>query len=259
MSMAAELTHIRLGVCHVDGGFLAVDTSRMAQRSFGGLAEMRFVQSVFEIRYPKAHKYWDESGKLVETLEQRLPGLRCLGLEQQGFRFSGIPNRGLTNALFYWDKATVTVVEPGETHMPKTFASDAAEFVRLVGQQLSIQTLSFVGNRIWHVIPFPTANDAQQWLSRLRLWNFAGAGEALGAVDNEALRLRTRLDDRMAVLRLGSGEIGTVGGAKVTGVIVDMDLQLTDPPQMGRLDGEGILKKNARLGEQFVTAFFSQA
>jgi hypothetical protein len=64
--------------------------------------DFTFVQSLLELKFPRAHRYWDESGQLIETIEQRIPGLKCEKLEDNGFRFSGVP-AGVAHALFYWD------------------------------------------------------------------------------------------------------------------------------------------------------------
>jgi hypothetical protein len=229
----------------------------MAQRPIKGLADMRFVQAVLEVRYPKVHRYWDASGAIIETVEQRLPGLRCTGLEEHGFRFSATPERGLSTAQFYWDKTTATSTFGEAGTLPKNFSEGASEFIRLVGQQLSVHALSFLGNRFWYVVPFDGKEQAQAWLASLRLWRFLGEDQRLGELDNDGVRIRTRIDDRIAVLRMGSGEVGRPG-TTIIGVIFDMDFQLANPPTLSRLDGESVIKTNVRLLEQFVSAFFSQ-
>jgi hypothetical protein len=235
----------------------AVNTPAMPVRMVQTLDDLRFVQAVFDVRYPRAHKYWDSSGAIIETIEQRLHGLKCVTLDQQGFRFTGTAERGLTAAQFYWEKTTATVGDPATNLFPRNFIQGASEFVRLVGQHLSVQALSFVGNRFWYIVPFSERSEAEAWLSSLSLWGFWGSDERLGTIENDGVRLRTRIDDRVAVVRLGSGEASKPGG-NIIGVIVDVDLQLTKPPVMSRLDGESTIKGNLRLLEQFLAAFFNQ-
>jgi len=59
--------------------------------------DFRFLRSVVEVRFPRAHKYWDGSGQTIEAIEQRLPGLTCEKLEEAGFRFSAKEATGLSS------------------------------------------------------------------------------------------------------------------------------------------------------------------
>ena len=99
----------------------------MPQLVIRELSELRFAQSVLEVRFPKTHTYWDVSGKAIESIEQRLPGLVCQHLEPEGFRFTGIPDRGLTSATFYWNKVTASIMDLGAPAIPKKFSHGASE------------------------------------------------------------------------------------------------------------------------------------
>lgn len=223
------------------------------------LSDLRFAQAVLEVRYPKAHKYWDDCGKAIETIEQRLPGLKCEALTDQGFRFSGAPERGLSTAQFFWDKTTSTIVEVGAPAFPKKFAEGAAEFWRLVAQQLGVQNTTFVGNRFWYYVPFSSQGDGEDWLAQQQLWQFIGGDARLGSVLNEGLRLRTNIEDRTVAVRLGTGQISAPAQKAAVGVILDVDFKLLQSPPVSRLDAGAVVQRNIRLLEQFVAAFFNQA
>ena len=69
--------------------------------------------------------------------------------------------------------------------------------------------------------------------------------------------MRVTLGDRIVVLRLGAGQV-TARNETRDGVVVDVDVQLKEPPAASCLDGEEVIRSNVKLLEQFVVAFFSQ-
>ena len=86
------------------------------------LLPAKHLQSVIEWRYPRAHRYWDDCGKLISAIEAAFPGLNCQGLGADGFTFAG-PAAGLVEAKFYWDKARLVVVGQGQGQIPEASRS----------------------------------------------------------------------------------------------------------------------------------------
>ena len=224
-----------------------------------GLATYRFAQATVEIRYPKVHRYWDDSGKVIASLESRLHGLTCQRLGASGFEFTGAGSLGVSSATFYWDKVVISYAEPGGAALPKRFTESAAEFWRLVAFGLGIERVGRVGHRLWYYVPFPDTTTAVAWLAEQQLW--VPATESLnewGERSNEALRLQFRLaDDRSVVLRLGTATMTSGATAPRSGVFVDTDFFTTrDGGPVGQLDLDAFMRSNVRFLDQRLASLF---
>jgi hypothetical protein len=186
----------------------------------------KHVQSTVEWRYPTAHRYWDESGKLIAALESAFPTLKCQGLLQDGFRFEGLGGV-LTSAAFYWDKASITRSGIGQRGV-----SGAAEtFWALLADGLGVGEPTFVGHRTWLCFETEDPRAAAHWLDRLTLWQFGNEKSAqLGHPRNAGSILRTDLDEggRRLRVELNAGTI-TIQSTEYKGVIADADVVVERP------------------------------
>lgn len=166
------------------------------------LPEPKVLQSVVEWRYPRAHRYWDDCGKLIAKVERAFPGLVGQGLQPDGFSFEGI-SEGLTGAKFYWDKANVSQVERGDLGLPDA----AAKFWRIVTDGLTLAEPTRLGHRSWLIFETPSLEMAARWLDGFSLWPFAEGAEGMGHPLASGCVLRTRLepDGRTARIEVNAG------------------------------------------------------
>ena len=189
----------------------------------------KHLQSVVEWKYERAHRYWDDCGKLISAIESAFPGLRCQGLEPDGFGFVG-KSGGLTAAKFYWDKATITQVNLGDTGLPDA----AAKFWPLVREVLQIGATTFLGHRTWMVYETDSVKDAVRSIDSLRLWQLLTPNaQGFGAPLAGGSVLRTQLEPGGRRLRL-SVDAGTmaVDGKAHHGLIGDVDFVLQEPARV---------------------------
>ena len=70
--------------------------------------DLRIGQAVLEVRYPKAHRYWDDCGKVISQIEEKLTGLVCQRLGPNGFEFEGKDPAAARRAVFYWNRLEIT-------------------------------------------------------------------------------------------------------------------------------------------------------
>lgn len=192
------------------------------------LPEPKRLQSIVEWQYPRAHRYWDDCGKLITAVESAFPGIVCQGLQADGFHFAGLSN-GVTGGLFYWDKSFIMQIGRGDAGL----SNAASVFWPLIQHGLGIQKINRLGHRTW--LCYETANqqEALRWLSDFRFVVLDRANpEALGAADAAGSVLRTKLEVGGRRLRL-EVNAGTMSFERreTHGVIVDVDIsinQLTD-------------------------------
>jgi hypothetical protein len=186
------------------------------------LSQPKHLQSLVEWRFPRAHRYWDDPGKLIHEIEEAFPGLNCQGLEPDGFNFTGKGN-GITGAKFHWEKASI-----GQAGLGDEGLSAAAEtFWRLVVQVLKPTTISFLGHRTWLCYETDSVNDAIRALNGLRIWEPGIAIPDLGTPVPAGTVLRTKIEASNRRLRLAfdAGTM-TISGKSIKGVIVDADIVL---------------------------------
>ncbi len=183
-------------------------------------------QSVVEWRYARAHRYWDDCGKLVAAIEAEFPGLACEGLESQGFKFAG-KSRGVSGAGFYWDKASIGQVALGDASIPDA----AARFWPIVQAGLSILCPTRIGHRTWLLFPTDTPKEALCWLQGLAVWRFSSPEVSrLGSPQTTGAVLRTRLEPggRSMRVEFNAGTL-SAGGRDRHGVIIDVDVVVEAP------------------------------
>jgi hypothetical protein len=175
------------------------------------------LQEILEWRYPRAHRYWDDCGKLIAEIERTFPGLECTGLEPDGFKFKN--ERSGVSAAFYWDKSHFVSSQPGSG-----FPEACVKFRDLIAEGLSVEKTIRVGHRIWAVYPMDT-RSAARILENAEVWGFADTiAEALGTPSSQGVVLRSRLEDgRTLRLEVGVGAAAK-GHINQTGVLVDVDI-----------------------------------
>jgi hypothetical protein len=217
------------------------------------LPEAKVTQSVLEVRYPKAHRYWDDCGKLISAVETAFPGLTCQGLEADGFRFAG-NSSGLVAAKFFWDRANVQTAGRGEA----VLAEAAGKFVALVQSGLSIVTLTRLGHRTWFIFPTDSLTQATKWLDGFTLWQFAPERVTeLGHPMSNGSVLRTRLEPggRRMRMEVNSGTISEKNYAEMSGVIVDIDI-VSEIPDAVTFDVGPFVDNNRRFIRETVQGIF---
>jgi len=207
--------------------------------------DFRLLKCVLEVRYPKAHRYWDECGQLISALELRLPGLVCQRLAENGFQFTGTGASGLSSAVFYWDRA---IAEHDSEVTSAKFAERTSEFWSVVAQGLDIQETTRVGNRYWLFLRADSATEAESWLESKPFWRFtdndsAPWGQPL--VTGSVLYARDQSAGVSSRIELGVGKVKAQNEEHV-GVVVDVDFKLLTPPTRAKLDVGSFLKKNER-------------
>lgn len=192
------------------------------------LPPAKHLQSVIEWRYPRAHRYWDDCGKLISAVEAAFPGLKCQGLGADGFTFAG-PSAGLVEAKFYWDKARLVVVGQGQGQLPEA----SRRFWGVIADGLSIETRSFLGHRSFLCCELASVKEAVRWLdNQPPLWTFASTeGPRLGTPQTAGSVLRTQIADGERRLRLDiqPGTISIKGEGDHHGIILDADIVVQAP------------------------------
>jgi hypothetical protein len=216
--------------------------------------DLRFFQGLIEVKYQKANKYWDVSGELIEAIEQRIAGLKCEKLEENGFRFSGT-SAGITAAQFYWDK--VILIQSASDPASK-FLETAAEFFRLTSAALGISKLERAGHRLWFYVP-ASREQATARLKTVKLWtpnqHFAVWGEPLA----EGSVLKTEYADPRRTIRaeLSVGELRGPNIPTASGILVDIDFGFSEPPDAGNFDLREFARWNSKFAKQHLAELFS--
>ena len=209
-------------------------------------------QSVVEWRYARAHRYWDDCGKLIGAVEAEFPGLVCGGLQPEGFKFSG-RSKGMTAALFYWDKASISQVGQGDASVPEA----AARYWPIVRDVLGITGPTRVGHRTWMCFETDTPKHALRWLEGLAFWQFAGHEEsALGTPQARGSVFRTTLEPggRRVRVEIEVGTI-TINHRERHGVIVNVDI-VAEAPGLVPDDVAEFVRWNLGFLRESVTPIF---
>jgi hypothetical protein len=195
------------------------------------LPEPKRIQSVVEWQFPRAHRYWDDCGKLIAAIEKEFPRLKCEGLRDDGFHFSGL-SKGITGALFFWDKAFVVQAGQGDAGL----AEASGQFWPLIETGLSVAAINRLGHRTF-LLYEASPRDALAWLENFRFVTLDRSDAertALGVPDAPGTVLRTKLEPggRRLRLELNTGTTRVERG-DLHGVIVDIDIAVNtlDPPE----------------------------
>jgi hypothetical protein len=222
-----------------------------------GEQDFHFLQAVIEIKYPKAHRYWDKSGELISTIESRLPGLVCQKLTEHGFRFNGSDADGAVGAVVYWGQASI---HQGRNTPRSKFIETAESFFRLLADQFEIQTVNRLGHRIWHYRKADSVSEASSWLLSQRLWRYEPRmANRWGEPRPHGIVLRSRLaNDRLLRLELDTGELNTGPGRK-PGVLVDTDFSTDGDLPMRSLDVARFAQANHRFLRDNLPVLFEDA
>ncbi|MEP7308198.1 MAG: hypothetical protein ABJA98_22060 [Acidobacteriota bacterium] len=202
---------------------VTMDTIALAMAHRNRLPEPKRFQSVVEWQFPRAHRYFDDCGKLIAVIEQAFPGLICQGMSPDGFRFVG-SSHGITAAHFYWEKASVSQVGKGDAGL----ADATVRFWSLVQAGLGISSVSRLGHRTWLLYETNTQADANHWLSGFRFLAFdREGGDVLGTPDAGGSVIRTKLEvgGRRLRLEVNAGT-ASINQKQVHGVFVDADIVL---------------------------------
>jgi hypothetical protein len=212
--------------------------------------DIETLRTVLEVRYPKAHKYWDVSGGILEALEGRIPGLVAEKLGENGFSLKGRPDSGVPDAEFFWNRCAVArhgMIEPGR------FVDAAATVWSIVWQRLNVTHLDRVGHRVAHFIPTDTRAAASDWIDRMPLWSLdAGLAQGWGVTTNEGVVLRTRTKARRVRLEVAVVEVAERTGNR-TGLVVDVDITLPeDSVTRSSFVADEFLKENYKFMQQNV-------
>lgn len=182
--------------------------------------------SVVEWRFPKAHRYWDDCGKVITAVEGAFPGLSAVALEQDGFKLAG-QSRGITNANFYWDKAAVEQI--GGTS-DAAVADAAAAFWDVVSDGLAIREVKRLGHRTFSLFETENPRTAQHLVESLSVWEFSEPIAGLGNPISNGVTLRTILPDGVRRLRLNiAAGTMTIKGREYPGVVLDSDFFVEMP------------------------------
>lgn len=217
--------------------------------------DFRLHRSVLEVRYPKAHRYWDDCGKLIATLEQRLPGLTCARLSENGFQFEGTAETGVSRAVFFWDRA---IAEHDSTISSSKFIDKAAVFWLVVAQGLDVEATTRVGNRYWLRLPAGPGDQAKEWMASRSIWRLDDRLRSWGTPQQDSATLMTELRSENAGLRVQVGA-GTIkdGDSEYAGVIVDADFHLLKAPSRAVFDPEAFMKKNHQFLKRNLLQLFT--
>lgn len=214
-------------------------------------------QSIVEIRYPKTHTYWDRSGKLIETIEARIPGLQVQDAKEAGgFKFAG-EDLGISAAIFFWDK---TVVVQGANDPASKFGAIAQEFWRLTAQALEIGAPTRLGHRMWFLLKTQTQAEAVGWLRRRQVWGFYNHELAgvwgLPVSDSIVLRTKSETAERDFRIEIGAATVRLASDAKAEpGVMWDIDVTASEPVKTA-MDIAEFVRWNYRFVKQNRGPFF---
>jgi hypothetical protein len=189
----------------------------------------KVLQSLVEWTFPRAHRYWDDCGKLVAAIERSFSGLACQGLFQDGFRFVG-QSKGVTAALFYWEKANIAQVGRGDAGL----ADAARQFWPLVKEGLSVTSTKRIGHRSTLCYETASPEDAIRFADGLTLVELSEPRQSLlgtPVVAGTVLRTLLEVGGRRMRLEVNPGTM-TVDGRPHHGLLVDVDISLeADIPQ----------------------------
>lgn len=217
--------------------------------------DLQFHEAVLEVRYPRAHKYWDDCGKLVSELETKLPGLACQRLDENGFQFQGHADIGVSRASFYWDR--VSMYQDLSSGLSK-FGETAEEFWRLVAFVLEIRKVSRLGHRLWHYLPTKTVAEAVNWLAKQKVWMIRSG--AWGIPVNSGVVLRTRIEpeDRNVRIEIDAAESKSQNKPTITGVLIDVDFSRAVVMDTAKVDIREFIRRNHKLIEQSLAELLSE-
>jgi hypothetical protein len=212
------------------------------------------VQSIVEWRYAKAHRYWDDCGKLVTTIEAAFQGLVCEKLGPNGFEFVG-RSSGIDAAVFYWERASITQSGQGDHDL----AAAAAQFWNLVSTGLGISSPpSRIGHRTWVLFHADSVRDAQRRLEAKQAhWSLGAMAKGWGTPLAPGTTVRTAMEPNGRRLRLtvDSGTIAPKSGPGQHGVIVDADIVCELPREIPSDVGEFVRSNISFLRDAVIPAF----
>ena len=214
---------------------------------------VKAIQSVVEWRYRKAHRYWDDCGKVVSAIEAAFPGCQCQKLGEHGFEFLG-RSHGIDIAHFFWDRASITQTDQGDAHLPEA----AERFWQLLVQGLEPGDPLRLGHRTWMMIEFDSIRQAAKHLESRKPLITLSDGVDLGTLSAAGLVMKTALEPAGRQLRL-SVDTGTLKfkhkAESREGVIIDADIFVEAPnpvPATPRqFIGENIELVNSRIVSMF--------
>ena len=212
------------------------------------------VQSVVEWRFPNAHAYWDDPGKLMTRIEEAHPALKCTGLKPDGFHFERAGQQPVS-ASFYWNKAAVTWPSDDKGQL----AQFAQTFWESVCDVLRPSSVDRVGHRLWLCYEMENGSaEALQWLEGKSLWAFADGdrGRDVGTPSLAGTVLRTKLADGRRRLRLeiNAGTLQSVG-KEYRGVIVDADF-VVEKPSPAPTSIADFINSNAEFARRTIEPLF---
>lgn len=183
----------------------------------------KVLQSIVEWSFPRAHRYWDDCGKLITAIEGTFPNLVCQGLQPDGFHFAGL-SRGITAALFYWEKANVAQTGRGDAAL-----SDAArQFWPVVMDGLGIVRTTRLGHRSFLCYETSSPEEAVRFAEGLTLVELTGEKlSVLGApvVAGTVIRTQLEVGGRRMRLEINPGTMA-IDGKPHHGLLVDVDISL---------------------------------
>jgi hypothetical protein len=185
-------------------------------------------QGVVEIRHPKAHRYWDDCGKLIAALERKLPGLVAQKLGPKGFEFDGVEALGIAKAMFFWNRVEVTLAPQGAQ---SKFIESAVVFWETVRDGLSVEAIARLGHRLWVHLPQASLSEAEELLKSLPLWGFSGDRlGGFGSPRNSGIVLRSKLTDGRDVrLQVDSATMKLQDAPASPGALFDLDFTAAVP------------------------------
>jgi hypothetical protein len=209
-----------------------------------GRKKWQVLQALLEVRFPKAHRYWDDCGKTIEEIETAIPGLTCAKLDGDGFHFVGSSESPLSNGKFYWDKAWCASdrVTPNGGY-PDGFNSAALTFLSTVFSSLRVESTTRVGHRIIEQLPFSREQEVTEfWRQNTLLKMNPEAEEAWGVVRSEDATVTIELKDekRLVTLRI----VKAKSNVDQYSAILDFDFTLTQNPEIAELDLMGFVASN---------------
>lgn len=202
-------------------GVSAVVTRNLMSKN--RLPAPKVLQSVVEWSFPRAHRYWDDCGKLIGEIEKAFPSLVCQGLQGDGFHFSG-QSKGITTALFYWDKANIAQAGRGDASL----ADAARAFWPLVKNGLGISHTKRIGHRSFLVYETSSIEEAQRFAAGMPLVELSARDrEVLGRPVTEGTVIRTSIEvgGRRLRVEVNAGAM-IINTRSHHGLIVDVDISL---------------------------------
>ena len=227
------------------------ETEAQPMSTKGRLPEPKILQSAVEWRFAKAHRYWDDCGKLVSRIEEAFPGLVCQKLAETGFVFEG-SSAGITSCFFYWDKAGLTRAGEGNAMLPAAVET----YWPLVRDGLGIERLTRVGHRSWLCFPTASPDEATRRLESVPVWQQTAAASSFGVPQAGGSVLRTKIEPNGRRLRLAvdAGTL-TLHGQLNHGIIVDADIGVEEPNDMPESASELVARNISFLRESVAPAF----